>query len=88
MVLRNEDEQYELVRLIGARMEQVKESIPQMSDADEARNYAMGTASTLSYLAKKLLPNETFGEVDRFLDSEMSNINGYIDRMKSVEGVF
>lgn len=80
MVLRNNDEQIELVRLIGSRMQDIKESIPTTWTNEETRFFAEGSASTLLYLAKRLLPEDTFGDIDQFIDSEMKTINRLIYR--------
>ena len=80
MTLRNDDEQIELVKLIGSRMQDIKESIPTTWTKDETRFFAEGSASTLLYLAKQLLPEETFGEMSQFIDSEMKTVNRLIYR--------
>ena len=91
MVLRNDDEQIELVRFIGSRMQNIKDSIPTnwIKDErttrapwtkDETRLFAEGTASTLLHLAKQFLPEQTFGEMSQFIDSEMKTINRLIYR--------
>lgn len=82
MVLRNNDEQIELVRLIGDRMQEIKESIPTTWTNEETRFFAEGSASTLLYLAKRLLPDDVFGDVDGFIDSEMKNITRLIYKKK------
>lgn len=46
MVLRNNEEQIELVRLIGDRMQNIKESIPTTWTKEETRFFAEGSAST------------------------------------------
>jgi hypothetical protein len=80
MTLRNDDEQIELIKLIGSRMQDIKESVPTTWTKDETRFFAEGSASTLLYLAKRLLPEDAFGDVDQFIDSEMKSINRLIYR--------
>jgi hypothetical protein len=80
MVLRNDDEQIELVRFIGSRMQNIKDSIPTPWTKDETRLFAEGTANTLLHLANEFLPEATFGEMSGLIDSEMKEINKLIYR--------
>ena len=61
-------------------MQDIKESIPTTWTKDETRFFAEGSASILLYLAKQPLPEETFGEMSQFIDSEMKSINRLIHK--------
>lgn len=52
MALRNNDEQIEFVRLTGAMMEQVKESIPQIETTEEARSFVISKTINQNWLGK------------------------------------
>jgi hypothetical protein len=82
MVLRNKDEQDKLVELIGKRMENILGSIPTTWTDEEIRYFAMGSAGTLEYLAKELLPDDIYGMVDELIESQIQLIMRKIEKYK------
>lgn len=61
-------------------MQEIKESIPTTWTSEETRLFTEGSANTLLYLVKRLLPKDAFGDVDQFIDSEMKTTNRLIYR--------
>lgn len=85
MILRD-DEQVEFIKLTGARMEQVKESIPQIETADEAKSFIIGSTGTLRFLAEKLLSPDVYKDLDGYINFETKIANDMAERLRRIEG--
>lgn len=81
----SDDEQVEFIKLAAARMQTVKESIPQIDTADEAKSFVIGSAGTLTFLAEKLLSPDVYNDLDDYINSETKVINDIIERLRRIE---
>lgn len=81
----SDEEQVEFIKLVGKRMQIVKDSIPQIETANEAQSFAMGSAGTLTFLAEKLLSPDVYNDLEDYISSEMKSISGMIERLRKIE---
>lgn len=78
-------EQVEFIKLADIRMKQIKESIPQIDTADEAKAFFIGATGTLTFLAEKLLSPDVYNDLEEYINSETKTINEMIDRLRGLE---
>jgi len=84
MVL-TDKEQEELLKLIGERLDQIKDAIPYIDTADEAKQFVIGSIGTLRYFAKKLLHTYAYNIIDRHINSETNVIKAMIERLRLIQ---
>jgi transcription initiation factor TFIIIB Brf1 subunit/transcription initiation factor TFIIB len=74
----SDDEQINFIKLVEARMQVVKDSIPHIDNANEARSFVMGSVETLTFLAEKLLPKNVYNDIEYYINSEIKIIDKMI----------
>lgn len=81
LILRDE-EQIEFIKLAGARMQIVKDSIPYIDTDAEAKSFIIGSAGTLTFLAEKLLSPDVYKDLEDYIKSETRSANEMVDRFR------
>lgn len=74
--------QDEFVMLVSSRLKEVRESIPQIDTADEARGFAIGSLGTLSYMSKRLLSPEMSKKMDDAIEEQEILLAKMIEKLK------
>jgi hypothetical protein len=66
-------------------MQIVKDSIPQIETADEAKAFIIGSVGTLTFLAEKLLSPDVYIDLDDYINHETKAANEIVERLRLIE---